>query len=113
MQLKEIKEHPLLDDDQRKVARALSKLSKREGKEFPALAFAEIALRAEAQNYAATSEDKISEVAFADLKLRRAALLYVYEALRATDLDIVREWSELDEALRSLEYLHGDLPEVS
>lgn len=109
----EIREHELLDDEQRKIIRALRGAASRRGESFTMLGFAEVALRATAVDYGAVTDggdEAIPERVIADARLRDAAVLYVYEALRATDNAIIREWPEFDEMLRMLVSLAGDLP---
>lgn len=108
----EIREHDLLDDEQRKIARALRGAASRRGEAFTMLGFAELALRATAVDYGAVTDedDAIAQRVIADARLRDAAVLYVYEALRATDNALIREWPEFDEMLRMIVSLAGDLP---
>lgn len=110
IKLKEIRSHEMLDDEQRLIATALVKIAKRDKSDFTWLAFAEVALRASAKTYAAAAELGEAPPVQEDRELRRAAVLYVFEALRACDLAIIKEWPEFDEMLKNLEYLMGDLP---
>jgi hypothetical protein len=64
--------------------------------------FARIALRATAVDYAG-AESYARTVA--DRALQHAALLFVYEALKACDHDIIKEWPEFDTMLQQLEDL--------
>jgi len=86
MKHKDINEHPLLTEDQKKLARAMLKHDRAKTPadpyrepprvEFNMLEFAKIALRAEAREYV---EGRAGEVG--DHLLRHAALLYAHEAL--------------------------------
>lgn len=117
IKLKEIREHELLDSEQRKVCEALVKHAKGGKSPFGWLQFAEVVLKGTARNYVEHLDSDEEETssgrrtqARIDLELRRAAVLYVYEALRACDLGIIKEWPEFDEMLKNLVYLAGDLP---
>ena len=108
----EIEAHELLDDDQRLMLRVMRTQARRDRSPFTMLDFAQVALRASGVDYAAAYEadDSITARVIADAQLRKNAVLYVYEALRATDNALIREWPEFDEMLRCLESLAGDLP---
>lgn len=111
MKPKDITTHPLLDDDQRKLARTFKRIAATKGDEFSMLDFASLVLRACARDYGNTDIDQdIAGAVNADAALRHAAVLYVYEALKACDMDIITEWPEFNEMLRSLETLNGNLP---
>jgi hypothetical protein len=98
----EIDGHPLLDRDQQKVCKSLNNLAKRENRPFTMLEFAEIALRATGNDYAATSSE--DDAAACDLAHRRAAILYVYEAIKAGP-PIISETIVERGTLRDLELL--------
>jgi hypothetical protein len=100
----EIDAHELLSQEQRQLCKTLRNDSRSKGYPFAMFDFAKIALRARARDY---SE---ADTGMTERDLQRAAILYVYEALKATDLAIIKEWPEFDEMLRNLEYLFGDLP---
>lgn len=106
LKITEIKKHELLTSDQTVMCRAMRDESRRTGEDFTMHDFAKIALRACARNYA----DGVGAPIIADAELRRAAILYVYEALKACDIAIIKQWPEFDEMLRSLTYLSGDMP---
>lgn len=106
---KDIASHPLFDRDHQTMARVMSRSAKQAGRSFTMLDFAEICLRATGRDYT-EAEDGSPAEAVADIAHRRAAVLYVYEALKATPLAIIAEWDGFEEMLRSLETLHGDLP---
>ena len=61
--------------------------------------FARIALRATATNY---TDDPNTPT---DRALQHAALLFVYEALKACGHEIITQWPEFDEMLQQLEDL--------
>lgn len=100
----EIDAHELLSADQRLLCKVMRNESRINGYPFEMFDFAKIALRARARDYVENDSGR------QERDLQRAALLYVYEALKATDLAIIKEWPDFDEMLRSLEYLFGDLP---
>jgi hypothetical protein len=109
----EIKAHELLTDYQRMTARTFSKLAQSRGESYTWLQFAEISLRVAGRDYATACDDGhvADSVAFdADRALRRNAILYVYEALRATDNGFIRSGPQFDETLRNLVLLAGDMP---
>ena len=102
----EIDAHPLLDVTQRKLCKVLRKAALRDQTPFTMLAFAEIALRATGNDYAAYQSGR--EAAKCDQLHRRAAILYVYEAVKAGP-PIVAETAEARGTLKDLELLvsHG------
>jgi hypothetical protein len=104
----EIDAHELLDDDQRLMLKVMRTQARRDRAPFTMLDFAQIALRAAGVDFA--EADPFLARAIADTQLRKNAVLYVYEVLRATDNALIREWPEFDEMLRCLEMLAGDLP---
>lgn len=110
----EITSHPLLDSSHRNLARVMRSRAKADGNAFSMIAFAKICLRATGRNYveASAGEDEANTPAIlADIEHRRAAILYAYEALKATDLAIIKEWPQFDEMLKCLEQLAaGELP---
>jgi hypothetical protein len=93
----DIDSHPLLDRDQRKIV----KIFRNKDRSITMIDFAKIALRATARDYTNASVEGFSE-AITDRALRHAALLYVYEALKACDHDIIRQWPEFDTMLEQL-----------
>ena len=123
----EIRDHVMLDDNLRKLARIFRATAKKRGDDFTMLDFAQVSLRAEAQNYvnAANDADFTPQAddtdpaehdhaqrkhALADLELRKAAVRYVYEALKRCDVAIVAEYPDLPEALDLLYWLQDNLP---
>ncbi len=107
----EINAHELLDDEQRKMCRIMSDRSHRSGESFTMLDFARISLRATGNTYAELKNDgDTAKQVMADREHQRAAVLFVYEALKACDIAIIKEWPEFDEMLKNLVYLANDLP---
>lgn len=110
----EIKAHEILTDEQRMLARTFRKLAQERGESLTWLEFAELSLRASARNYGEACDPQLgntlAEQALADRELRRNAILYVYEALRATDNGFIRSGPQYAETLRNLVLLAGDMP---
>lgn len=100
----EIDAHPLLSEDQRQVCKDLRDLAEREHRSFTMLEFAEVALRATGNDYAAVTDRGGPEAARHDQAHRRAAILYVYEAVKAGP-PIVAETAADRGTLRDLELL--------
>ena len=100
----EIDMHPLLDDTQRKLCKLLRKAALRDQVPFTMLVFAEIALRATGNDYAAVSHEGGHQAAKYDQRHRRAAILYVYEAVKAGP-PIIAETAEERGTLKDLELL--------
>ena len=100
----EIDTHPLLDRAQRKLCLVLRKEALREQVPFTMLTFAEIALRATGNDYAAVTDEEGPEAAKCDQLHRRAAILYVYEAMKAGP-PIIAETAEERGMLKDLELL--------
>ena len=99
----EIDAHPLLDRTQR----ALCKLMRNtDGKRFRMFDFARIALHATASDYANADDEDIAERVKTEMALHRAALLFVYEALKACDHEIITQWPDFDMMLQQLEDLN-------
>lgn len=98
----EIDKQPLLDQDHKLMCKAMRTQSRKDGGAFTMLDFARICLRATAVNYEGA---EISARAGADRALQHAALLFVYEALKACDHAIIKEWPEFDTMLQQLEDL--------
>ena len=115
----EIDAHPLLDDAERRLCKIFRTRSKEAGESFTMLDFACVCLRATGRDYVETfnqdgdgnidSANCIATVV-ADAKHRRAAVLYVYEALKEGPA-IVTETIGARGTLRALELLvsHGGL----
>jgi len=107
----EIKAHGLLTDEQRDLVRTFRKVG---GEDMTWLQFAELALRAAGRDYATGCDESrgydIGEQVVAERALRRNAILYVYEALRATDNGFIRSGPQFEETLRNLVLLAGDMP---
>lgn len=96
----EINEHPILDDELRAICKRLRRTATRmSDKSFTWSDFAEISLRAAARNYAATGDDVTRETVLTDQALKRAALLYAYEAIKNCESGMVSEYPELDNVL--------------
>ena len=104
----EIDAHPLLDQEQRRICKGLRNAAKSEGSSFTMLAFAEISLRATGNDYAAVTDQGGHEAARCDDAHRRAAILYVYEAIKAGPA-IVAETAGERGTLRDLELLASHL----
>ncbi len=104
MKIADIRNHPLLTPDQAEMCEAMAKIAKKTKVKFELLNFAEIALRATGNDYAdlRDSED-VGEQVDADLKHKRAAILYVYEAVRALGC-------ATPEFLKTLEVLSQEVP---
>ena len=104
----EIDDHPLLDDEQRKICKALRRAALREERAFTMLDFAEVALRATGNDYAAVTDQGGHLAARRDRLHRLAAVLYVYEAVKAGPT-IVADGAEERGTLKDLEILasHG------
>jgi len=104
----EIDGHPLLDRDQQKLCKSLRNVAKRDQQSFTMLEFAEVVLRATGNDYAAVTDRGGHEAAMRDDDHRKAAILYVYEALKAGP-DIVAETVAARGTLRDLELLASHL----
>ena len=104
----EIDAHPLLNHEQRAACKALRNLAKKERRPFTMLEFAEMALRATGNAYAAVTDRSGPRAGRCDNAHRRAATLYVYEAIKAGP-PIVAETAAERGTLRDLELLasHG------
>jgi hypothetical protein len=100
----EIDGHPLLDQAQRKICKELRNLARKERRSFTMLDFAEIALRATGNDYAAVTDQGGAEAAMRDGAHRRSAILYVYEAIKAGP-PIIAETANDRGTLRDLELL--------
>jgi hypothetical protein len=100
----QIDAHLLLDRDQQKTCKILRDLAKKEGSSFTMLEFAEIALRATGNEYARVTDEGGHQAAVCDDAHRRAAILYVYEAIKAGP-PIVSETAVERGTLRDLELL--------
>lgn len=104
----EIDAHPLLNEEQRQLCKSLRSLAKKEPRPFTMLEFAKIALRATGNEYAAVTDQWGPEAARCDDAHRRAAILYVYEAIKAGP-PIVAETAGKRGTLRDLELLTSHL----
>ena len=100
----EIDAHPLLDQEQREICKNLRNAAKKERRPFTMLDFAEIALRATGNDYAATRDQDGYQAARHDNAHRQAAILYVYEAVKAGP-PIIAETADERGTLRDLELL--------
>lgn len=98
----EIDAHPLLDRDQRAMCKLMRNM---DGKTFRMFDFARIALHATASDYANADDDDFAERAKTERALHHAALLFIYEALKACDHDIIKQWPDFDTMLQQLEDL--------
>lgn len=98
---RDIDNHPLLTDLQRADCHSLTQLRKQQRAKFTMFDFAEASLRASGCRFAhvASSTDSGTRGA-ADLEHKRAAVLYVYEALKARGITSL---------LENLTFLAGDL----
>jgi hypothetical protein len=110
----QIDAHPLLDDAERKLCKIFRTQSKKAGDSFTMLDFACVCLRATGRDYVEAAGNFASTnciaTVLADAKHRRAAVLYVYEALKKGPA-IVTETMDDRGTLRDLELLvsHGGL----
>ena len=102
----EIDGHPLLDQEQRNICKKLRNAARKEQRPFTMIDFAEIALRATGNDYAAATDQGGSQAARCDIAHRQAALLYVYEAIKAAP-PIIAETAGERGTLRDLELLAG------
>ena len=100
----EIDGHPLLDEGQRRICKELRNVAKKDREPFTMLDFAEIALRATGNDYAAITDLGGPRAAHLDAAHRRAAILYVYEAIKAGPA-IIAETAGERGTLRDLELL--------
>lgn len=115
---KQISEHELLDHTDRQVADAMRRDARETKREFTMLDFAVVKLKGEARNYVESDEygetdwpaQHAHRLVTRERALKRAAIFYVYEALRAVDAPIINEWPEFDEMLRCLVTLDQELP---
>lgn len=105
MKKTEIDKHPLLDDEQKKMCRIFAQTAARKKEAFTMLQFAEVALRATGNDYADARDGEIHEQARTDLEHRRAAVLYVREALISCEHEIITQWPEFDTMLQQLDDL--------
>ena len=99
----EIDAHPMLDRAQRAMCKVMRNA---EGKGFRMFDYARIALGAAASDYANADDDDIRERVVTERALHHAALLFVYEALKACDHDIITEMEEFPTALQFIEELN-------
>jgi hypothetical protein len=115
----QINAHPLLNDNERRICKILRNHSKEAGESFTMLDFAANCLRATGRNYAEAfdhdgdgnlNSPDCAATVLADAKHRRAAVLYVYEALKGGPPIITETIGERG-TLRDLELLvsHGAL----
>lgn len=104
----EIDAHPLLNHEQRATCKALRNLAKKERRSFTMLEFAKIELRVTGNECAAVPDQWGPEAARCDDAHRRAATLYVYEAIKVGP-PIIAETAAERGTLRDLELLasHG------
>jgi hypothetical protein len=98
----DIDAQPMLDQDHRLMCKAMRNQARKDGTEFTMMDFARVCLRATAVDYAGA--EGYARVA-ADRAHQHAALLFVYEALKACDHAIIKEWPEFDMMLQQLEDL--------
>ena len=99
----EIDAHPLLNRDQRAMCKLMRNT---DGRRFRMFDFARVELHATASDYANADDDDIAERVKTEMALHRAALLFVYEALKACDHDIIKQWPDFDIMLQQLEDLN-------
>jgi len=104
----QINGHPLLDRAQMKICKSLRDLAKRRGESFTMAEFAAVALRAAGNDYAAVTDRGGHEAAMRDKEHQLAAILYVYEAIKAGPA-IVAETADARGTLRDLEMLASHL----
>jgi hypothetical protein len=104
----EIDAHPLLDRYQQRLCKSFRNAAKRDRSGFTMLEFAEVVLRATGNDYAAVTDRGGREAARRDGDHRKAAILYVYEALKAGP-NIVTETIAERGTLRDLELLASHL----
>lgn len=110
---KQLSEHPLLDHEQIKLTLTFAKISAKKGESFTMLDFAQVALRATALDYTeardrADASGETDAFVMADRDLKRAAILYVREALLASQEAIISEYPDLDNAVDLLTWLSQD-----
>jgi len=104
----EIESHELLDTEQIKICKVFRNESRKSGAAFTMLDFARIALRASGVNYTNAEDDTTGKL-MADRDLQRAAVLFTYEALKASEEAIIAEATDKPGALELLEWLARDL----
>jgi hypothetical protein len=104
----EIDDHPLLTGPQMKLCKELRNLAKRGKESFTLLDFASIALRATGNDYAEVTGEGGPEAAKRDYEHQRAAILFVYESIKAGP-PIVSETAEQRGTLKDLELLASHL----
>ncbi len=98
----EIDAHPMLDRDLKLMCRTMRTQSKKYGVSFAMMDFARICLHATAVDYASTDDGKRTAPS---RELQKAAVLFVYEALKACQHEIIKQWPEFDAMLKQLEDL--------
>lgn len=89
----EIDAQPMLDQDHKLMCKAMRTQSLKDGTPFAMMDFARICLRATAVDYAGAES---CERVVADSRLQHAALIFAYEALKACDHDIIKQWPDFD-----------------
>lgn len=97
----EIDAHPLLTHEER----ATLKIMRNKRRDITMYDFAKIVHQAAATDYANVDRRTDGDRWLVRRALQRAALLYVYEALKACDHDIIKQWAEFDTMLQQLEDL--------
>jgi hypothetical protein len=98
----EIDSQPMLDQDHKLMCKAMRTRARKDGTPFTMMDFARVRLRTAAIDY--TSDESYERVVV-DAELQRAALTFVYEALKACGHDIITQWPEFDTMLQQLEDL--------
>lgn len=106
----EIREHPILDDEFRQIAKHLQKIARERKEPLPPEQLAEVMLRGAARNYSDASErhnatGDTTRLVQMDRELRRAALLYAYETIKGCEAAIVSEYPHLDDALELFKWV--------
>lgn len=104
----EIDQHNLLDDEQRKIAKALRNQARKDQRDFTMLDFARIALKATSRDLGELEPEDGARYVMACRDHERAALLFAHEAMRAAPPPLTVAFK--DEVLFAIALLSRDLP---
>lgn len=98
----EIDVHPLLTREQRTMLKAMRSADR----QITMYDFACVVLKATACDYSQSDDDDVKERVKTERALKYAAILFVYEALKACDHDIIKQWPEFETMLQQIEDLN-------
>ena len=101
----EIRNHKILSSDDAQVVRALAAAAREQSARFTMLDFADVRLRATARDFGEASDPDDAGYTMHLRDLKKAAILFVYEALKNADMAIIKEYPEIDNALDLLYWL--------